>query len=565
MNNTRIRVVTCSFTVLSMVLCIAMTTGCGKKAGQQRTWEFDVPSDYAFESQLISMNDDGNSSAALKKLPEDALWTATYADPQPAQAPEYHQIAFDTEGNIVAVGSNTDMPKRPITGQLLVAKYSPQGQILPGWPKFYSDPVYRWNEGQDIAIDEAGNMAIAGYSIVDGRSWIFSMWRLDSAGNMQPGWPQYVASGQAHGTGIAIASNGDIVACGASSPGGLEQILVARYKPDGSPVEGWPKAYQPAAGQGSFSYDIMEDADGNFMVVGYAGSVSSGRDAVIYKLDAAGNVLPGWPKVWDSGAGSYDEYFAVSQDADGDYCIVGTSHGVDEDNGRLLITRYSVDGEQIAGWPQVYDGDGVRNYSPPDAWRGSVDSLGNIAASFIGQAAAPQVLTVKYTPDASPANGFPKTVSREGYLVGTRSCNVDAYDNIYAVGFSHVADDEYTDHTTFITKYPPAAYSTGRPSLVTKVGLDYTKLLGFGETLGPDNEGGIVYQLSPDGGDWYFHDGSAWIEVSSRGEANTAEEVDENVDSFAKDAGAGTLYIKAFLVSDGSQPVQLDSVTVEYE
>jgi hypothetical protein len=545
--------------------CVTAMLGCGgKQAGQQYTWDYDQASGFTFDSQLVSI-DGENSCAELTRLPDGAFWTATYTDPQPAQAPEYHQIAFDAAGNIVAVGSNTDMPKRPITGQLLVAKYDQSGNLLPGWPKFHTDPVYRWNEGQDVAIDEAGNMAIAGYSIVDGRSRVFSIWKLDPEGAVLPGWPQYVAANQAYGTGIIVDSNGDIVACGASGPTGRDQILLAKYKPDGSPVEGWPKVLQPVAGQGAFSYDLIQDREGNFAVVGYTGSVYGGRDAVLYKLDPDGNVLPGWPKIWDSTPGSYDEYFAISQDASDHYCIVGTGQGANEDSGKLLVTRWSADGEQLSGWPQIYDQEGVRNYSPPDAWRGNVDSLGNIAAAFIGQSVTPQVLTLEYKPDGSLVGGFPKTVAREGYLVGTRSCNIDGFNNIYTIGFSHLEDDEDIDHTTFIAKYPPAAYSTGRPALVNKSGLAYTELIGFGETLGDENEGDTLYQLSPDGEAWYYHDGSAWTRADTSDAANTAAEVDAGIGEFAAEAGPGSLYIKVFLVSDGSQKVQLDAINVEYE
>lgn len=550
---------------LVLAVTLVAITGCGEKAAQQWTCEFEEPSDLIFDPELISVNEGEGSIAALRRLPDDALWTATYAAPQPAQAPEYHQVAFDAKGDVVAVGSNTDTTQRPITGQLLVAKYDRDGTLLPGWPKFHSDPVYRWNEGQDVALDGAGNMAVAGYSIVGGRSWVFTLWMLDAEGMVLPGWPQYVASDKAYGTGVIFDSTGDIVACGASGPSGRDHILLAKYRKDGSAVEGWPRVLQPAPGQEAFSYDLMQDRDGNLVVAGFVGSASGGRDAVIYKLDADGEVLPGWPRTWDSGSGSFDEYFAVSQDAGGDYCIVGTCRGVDNNSGKLLVTRYGTGGEERPGWPQVYEREGVRNYSPPDAWRGSVDGAGSIACAFIAQSAALEVLTLRYASDGSLASGFPRTVASEGYLVGTRSCNVDGFNNIYTVGFSHRADDEDADHTTFIAKYPPAPYSTGRPSLVIAEGIAYSELKGFGETLGPDNEGGVAYQLSPDGEHWYFHDGSAWDRASGGSQANTAEEVDEAIADFARDARSGTLYIKALLVSDGSEKVQLDSISVEYD
>ncbi len=556
-----------AFRFFAAALVLAgLLAGCG--GGQEvkrQVWEFDDPSAFAFDAGLISVNDGGDSLAELKRLPDDAFWSATYEHPLPEQAPEYHQGAFDPAGNLVVVGSNTDMPRRPITGQLMVAKYGPDGQLLPGWPKFHTDPVYRWNEGQDVALDGSGNMAIAGYSIVDGRSWVFSVWRLDAEGNMLPGWPQYPASSHAYGTGVVITSSGDVVACGSSGRTGRDRILVAKYRPDGAAAEGWPKALEPVSGQEAFSYDIIQDADGNLVIAGYSGSAAGGRDAVLYKLDPEGNVLPGWPKVWDSGPGTFDEYFALSQDAGGDYCVVGTGQGASEDGGRLLVTRYGPDGEQRPGWPQVYGQDGVRNYSPPDAWRGGVDGTGAIAAAFIAAAAPPVVLTLRYGQDGSLAGGFPRTVAREGYLVGTRSCLVDGEGNIYTLGFSHLAGNEDAGHTTFIVKYPPGAYAAAGPSLVTREGVAYTRLTGFAETLGEGGEGAVLYQLSPDGETWYYHDGERWSEAVARGEANPAAEVESHIGDFAAQAGSGTLHVRAFLVGNGNQAVRLDAVSVEYE
>ncbi|NPV59947.1 MAG: hypothetical protein HPY75_09815 [Actinobacteria bacterium] len=549
------------FSVAALLLA-GLVAGCGgKQEGKRHVWDFDDPSGYAFDAGLVSVGEGGNSLAELKRLPGEAFWTASYAHPLPGQAPEYHQGAFDAKGNLVVVGSNTDTPQRPITGQLMVAKYSPDGQLLPGWPRFHTDPAYRWNEGEDISLDGAGNMAIAGYSIVDGRSWVFSVWRLDAEGNMLPGWPQHAASGRAYGTGVVIDYGGDVVACGSSS----SRMLLAKYRPDGVAVDGWPKALEPVPGQGAFSYDIIQDMEGNLVVAGYADSAAGGRDAVLYKLDPEGNVLPGWPKVWDSGPGTYDEYFALSQDAGGDYCVVGTGQGASAESGRLLVTRYSPDGEQRVGWPQIYGQDGVRNYSPPDAWRGSVDSAGGIAAAFIAAAAAPQVLTLRYRPDGSLADGFPKTVAREGYLVGTRSCVVDGEGNIYTLGFSHPVGNEDADHTTFVAKYPPGAYAAAGPFLVTREGVGYTRLTSFAETLGEGSEGDVLYQLSPDGVSWYYHDGSRWAEAAGRGEANPADEVDAHIGDFAAQAGSGTLHLRIFLAGDGSQAVRLDAVSVEYE
>jgi hypothetical protein len=111
----------------------------------------------------------------------------------------------------------------------------------------------------------------------------------------------------------------------------------------------------------------------------------------------------------------------------------------------------------------------------------------------------------------------------------------------------------------------PGTYSTARPAAVIKQGICYTALSGFSEIMGRENKGSIVYQLSPNGSDWYFFDGSRWESAATEFDANTAEEIDRHIAAYSEKIGPGTLYIKAFLVSDGSQKVQLESITINYE
>jgi hypothetical protein len=77
--------------------------------------------------------------------------------------------------------------------------------------------------------------------------------------------------------------------------------------------------------------------------------------------------------------------------------------------------------------------------------------------------------------NASLFNGFPRLISRTGYYVGTRSCGADGPYNIYTAGWAYINDGTYGDYSTFVVKYPPGAYSTGRPAAVTKQGIEYTQ------------------------------------------------------------------------------------------
>ncbi len=550
---------------LAAAVCV-FTPGCGKGP----TWDFSKASDYTFSPDVLSVGGE-EAGARLKRLPRDTYWTAYYKDSRPGRGPEFHDCAVTPEGDVVVVGSVTDLATSVpgLKGELIIARYDRNGEARPGWPKLISD-AHPWNEGQDVFVGADGSITVAGYSI-DGETWFAGIWRFDEDGKALPGWPQYTNAGsRAWAMGVTVDSKGDVVACGASGPYQRENVLVLKYGHDGTPVPGWPRTYRVEAAQ-NLSYDLIEDSGGNLVVAGYTGAEplpSMSRDAVLYKLDAAGNPVAGWPRRWGASPGSDDEYYAVSQAADGDYCLVGVTQGpgdlgYPETPGRLLVTRYTSQGEQKASWPRVYEQEGMRDYSPPDAWRGSVDSSGCIAASCTTGSDS-RIETVRYAPDSKMSAGFPKTFDRKDYFEATRSTEVDVIDNIYTVGFSRLDADETVDYAGLVAKYPPAAYSTGRPSVTTRSGVAYEKLTGFREVPASGSAGKVTYQLSPDGKDWYYYDGSTWAKAAGPDQSNSGSEVDGAASAFAKDIGPGTLRVRAFLASDGSARVGLESITVTY-
>ena len=69
----------------------------------------------------------------------------------------------------------------------------------------------------------------------------------------------------------------------------------------------------------------------------------------------------------------------------------------------------------------------------------------------------------------------------------------------------------------------------------------------------------VKYQFSKDGSDFYYYD-SKWIEASdSVSEANTASEISTKLRNFIT---SGELYMRAYLISDGSQACELRSFSV---
>ncbi|MEM9594255.1 MAG: LamG-like jellyroll fold domain-containing protein [Acidobacteriota bacterium] len=92
---------------------------------------------------------------------------------------------------------------------------------------------------------------------------------------------------------------------------------------------------------------------------------------------------------------------------------------------------------------------------------------------------------------------------------------------------------------------------------------DLTAFTGFTEVTGPGHQGEIRYQLSPDGTTWYHHDGATWV-VAGAGDHDSAAEVDAAIAAFGPGLAARSLWVRAFLISDGLQAVVLDHVSAAY-
>ncbi len=393
----------------------------------------------------------------------NAPWTSYYADPRPDRCPEYHNVAICPDGTVVAVGSDGDnVGSDP--GELIVGRYTQDGKLLPGWPRFYAQAGMRWNEGQDVFVEPNGDMTIGGYMITTGNVWNLAVWRLDSEGNPLPGWPKYMhVSDHSYGTAAIVDSDGNIVACGyaRNAAGTVYSLLVVKYTASGTIVSGWPRTYQ-VSGTNTVGYDIIQDSDGNLVAAGYGTPGAGDRDAALFKMDTDGNLAAGWPKTWTSGGALYDEYSSVTQDSNGQYCLVGLTQGAalapPYDSGKLLVNRYTKAGAQVAGWPKTDSSAGMVGYHPPDTWHGAVDSEGNIAASFTRQADT-SVHTNRYAPNGAMSPGFPQVLNRAGYSDEAHATNVDDKGNVYTVGMSISNSDPDGDYTTFVAKYTPATFT----------------------------------------------------------------------------------------------------------
>ncbi len=105
-------------------------------------------------------------------------------------------------------------------------------------------------------------------------------------------------------------------------------------------------------------------------------------------------------------------------------------------------------------------------------------------------------------------------------------------------------------------------YDADIPTIQPFSPMVFTHFTGFSETA-TKNGGEIKYQISNDAGTtWYWYDSGWNTTASGYVEANTASEVNSNISSFP--TGGGQFLFRAYFISDGTQLIQLDSITLTH-
>ena len=125
--------------------------------------------------------------------------------------------------------------------------------------------------------------------------------------------------------------------------------------------------------------------------------------------------------------------------------------------------------------------------------------------------------------------------------------------------------NSWYDFTTSSTYWN--GYSTSTPTIsnVSGKAIAYTSLTSFTETLGSGNAGTVKYQLSNNGTNWYWWNGSAWASASSYSTSNTASDINSHISTFSTQVGMGNLYYRTYLyASTSNTKVELDNIAIGF-
>ena len=322
----------------------------------------------------------GNGSASVTIQDQVNVWTKQLGTPgyETAKA-----VAVDSQGNVYMTGRTSGNLQDENQGiyDAWVAKYDGNGKEI--WRRQLGSSQYE--EGTAIALDDAGNIYITGFTegAVDGESGVSDRdaWvaMYDNQGHKQ--WVEQLRSPNSDSAnGIAVDGAGNVYLTGSTdgdlggvSAGGSD-AWIAKYNPT---TKVWEKG-QLGTSAGDEANGIAIDGAGNVYITGTTagnldGTNAGHTDAWIAQYGPSLNLI--WQK--QLGTPTEDEGKAIAINSNGRIFIAGNTRG--------NLARIDSHKGNIDAWVAEYDSDGkvVRRQqlgtTSLDAATGiAADSAGNV-------------------------------------------------------------------------------------------------------------------------------------------------------------------------------------------
>ncbi len=320
--------------------------------------------------------------------------------------------------------------------------------------QFKEEWVTRDLVGNDIAVDDKGNVYVTGYAVSEATGSDFATVKYNASGVRQ--WMAvYDSPGSGYGQALSIVLDkfGNVYITGESSGIGTG-LDFATIKYNNNGVQQWVARYNgPANGEdGSSNFTgpgirqrIAVDATGSVYVTGPGEGSGTGMDYVTIKYNATGDQQ--WVSRYNGPLNGFDAAFALAVDGNSNVFVTGSSEGIGTSTDYATI-KYNSDGVQQ--WVARYNGPVNRGDAARDL---TIDAIGNIYVTgssvrgFIQfeeeEFSITNYLTVKY--NAAGEQQWEATYDGPGgrYIVSRPSAvAVDMSGNVYVTGQSGPNTDE---------------------------------------------------------------------------------------------------------------------------
>jgi len=250
-----------------------------------------------------------------------------------------------TDGNILAAGSTNHLHMPPYSGDVLLMKLTPEGEIL--WERSWGGDGY--DQAETVLQAEDGGYFIFGETDsygAGGRD--FFLLKVDPDGEEQ-WYTTYGRTRREWPYGMLPLSNGELLVYGFSEPeqGSGREQYVLRLDSEGEVI--WE--YTAGEAPEELVSDAFETPDGDLVL-----AVIAGEDGMLVKLDASGELL--WSQRYELDGWQFASQLAPT--SDGGYFLAGFSMQPDQ-QADTWLARTDPAGNLV--WQSTFGDPGFDDYT----------------------------------------------------------------------------------------------------------------------------------------------------------------------------------------------------------
>jgi len=324
------------------------------------------------------------------------------------------------------------MKKITIIFSVLILLFSVgvSAQVTQDWVAIFDGTLNGNDRAEDVEVDSAGNVYIAGNSANTGTGGDMTTIKYDSAGNQLwiATFDGTLSLGPDSANALEVDGAGNVYITGFSRNTGTgNDITTIKYDNLGNQL--WVAIFDGTANDGDQASDVEVDSAGNVYITGSSRNTGTGGDMTTIKYDSLGNQL--WVAIFDGTLSIFDGANEVEVDSAGNVYITGLSQNTGTSCDMATI-KYDSAGNQL--WVATFDGTLSSCDSADDL---EIDSGGNayITGFVSNTGTSGDMTTIKYDSLGNQVwvatfDGTASSFDR------ARDVEVDSAGNVYIAGTS---------------------------------------------------------------------------------------------------------------------------------
>jgi uncharacterized delta-60 repeat protein len=346
-----------------------------------------------------------------------------------------YAVALDQAGNVIVTGYSTGST----TGKdCLTIKYNPAGAVI--WTASFNGPVNGGDYSYAVVLDASDNVYITGRADYGAPLADIVTIKYNSNGVQQ--WlARYsgTANGVDEGKVIQVDASGNVYVSGKTFvTGSAYDFITIKYNSSG--VQQWVSTYNGPGNNEDLVNSLAVDNSGNVYTAGVSIGQNTGSDFTVVKYNADGTEA--WVKRYNGSANGGDAAVSVKVDASGNVFAAGYTDRGSTSRYDMITVKYNSAGTQQ--WMSFYTGNGqIDDFATAMVIDGNSNVYLTGASASVATFYDSNYATVKYNSDgvqqwAVTYNGPNNSVDV------SRSIFVDNAQNVYITGTSSGANsDDY--------------------------------------------------------------------------------------------------------------------------